>query len=259
MSDNFLPGLDDVAPSSFQYERVPDALFPSDNDFGIPLLNVHKQAEYIVLPMTRWGSVKRTTTMEGTWHFYSEDYRFSGLWKNPNALVETGCVGIVEPNYSCYEQMPLAVGLYRIYQKRWLACYWQSKGINVIVDLNVSSVYKKVNLLGVPKGWNAFATRGYSDRVTEINDEYALACEHSHRKDILFFVYGGGKAVLQECQKHGYVWLPEESDVARGRYEHSGFIPEELKARLTFQSNDIVWQKQKDLPAVKTTEYVNVA
>lgn len=236
MSDNFLPGLDDVAPSSFQYETVPDALFPSDNDFGIPALNIHKQAEYIVLPVTRWGSVRRSAAMDGTWHFYSEDYRFSGLWKNPNVLVETGCVGAIEPNYSCYEQMPLAVGLYRIYQKRWLACYWQSRGINIIVDLNVSPVYKKVNLLGVPVGWKSFATRGYSDRLDAIHDEFNLACEHAQRKDILFFVYGGGKLVLSECQKHGYIWLPEESDVARGKYAHVGFIPEEVK-------NKIIWQK----------------
>lgn len=215
--DQIAASVDGQSPKSDDLPPVPDALFPTDNDWGIPLLDVNYQAEQIDLPALIWGATGRRAKNSGTRLFYTEDYRYTRLWKSPNDVVATGCVNAVEPNFSCYEQMPRAVALWRIYQKRWLGRYWQSRGIRILADLNVATDYCDLNLLGIPDGWRAWATRGYTDRIAQTHAEFEIACRKAGSKDILFVVYGGGSAVKRECQKRGWIWLPEVMDVRKGK------------------------------------------
>ena len=189
--------------------EVPDAVWATDNDFDVPLLAEGLQADSVILPFVAWGAQTRKKRMPGTYHFYVEDYRFDYLWKNPAGLVNTFCQNCVEPNFSIYDQMPLPVALWATYRKRWIARWWQSKGIKIFVDLNVAEKYAKLNLLGVPKGWKAYCTRGYQARLDATEREYALACEHAYSKDILFVVYGGGRLVSEWCKYKGIQWFDE--------------------------------------------------
>lgn len=193
---------------------VPDAVWPTDNDWGVPLLDANLQARAVDLPFVAWGTGKypRKSRMPGTWHFYTEDYRFEALWSDPSPVVNTRCVNAVEPNFSCYDQMARAFALFQIYRKRWLARYWQSQGLRVLVDLNVAVPFYDLNLLGVPKGWGAWATRGYSDRIDNTAQEYQMAVDHAGTTSILFVVYGGGKKVKEACQSNGWLWFDEETN-----------------------------------------------
>jgi hypothetical protein len=173
------------------------------------------QASYCDLPFVAWGTVSRKSRMPGTWHFYVDDYRYEALWKNPNRLLETGCINIVEPNFSVYQQTPPAVSNFQIYRKRWLARYWQSRGIRVFVDLNVSKRFYEDNLTGVPDGWSAFVTRGYQDRIYALKDEYGLARAISGKQEPLFIVYGGGKDAQIYCQDHNLIWIPDQEEVSK--------------------------------------------
>ena len=195
--------------------NVPDAIWESDNSYDIPVLNPHYQADAVDLPFVAWGSVSRKKRMSGTWHFYVDDYRYTALLNQPGTVVETQCVTAVECNFSILDQMVFPVALFRIYQKRWLARYWQSQGIKILVDLNVSPRYKDLNLIGVPFGWTAFATRGYTAKLGETIDEWKKACTIAGTDDILFVVYGGGHAVRKMCQRHRWVWIPERADQVR--------------------------------------------
>lgn len=197
---------------------VPDALWPTDNDYEIPLLDITMQADAVDLPVEMWGASKRKRRMNGTWLFYIEDYRFQALWDDPTPVVNTGCVTVAEPNFSCYRDMPLPVGLWAIYRKRWLGRYWQSLGKRLFVDLNVNEKFYDLNMMGVPQGWKAYTTRGYSDRVELTRHEYEMAQERAGSESILFVVYGGGQAVQAEAKRNGWIWIPEQQDVAKGRY-----------------------------------------
>lgn len=199
---------------------VPDALFASDNPFGIPTLDGRLQAEYTHLPVMTWGAVKRNQVMRGTWHFYTEDYRFEALWSDPSGVVNSRCVAVVEPNFTTSEQMPRAVALYQIYRKRWLGRYWQSRGIQVFVDLNVAPAWVEDNLFGVPRGWNAYMTRGYYNRTEALGNELTLARRHSGLENPLFVVYGGGAAVRCFCEREGVLYCPETMDVRKGMGLH---------------------------------------
>lgn len=198
-------------------EGVPDTLWPTDNEWGIPTLSLERQADAFDLPIETWGA-KRRNLKVGTYHFYTEDNRFSTIWQKPDMVVAAGCVNAVEPNFSVYDQVPRAVALWATFRKRWLARYWQSRGIRIFVDLNVARPYDDLNLLGVPKGWKAYATRGYAARLDMTGEELEIARTHAGARDVLFMVYGGNAQVREWCNANGAVWVAEDMDRAKGRY-----------------------------------------
>ena len=189
---------------------IPDTIFPTDNKYDVPVLDPNMQAELIDFPFIAWGSIRRTSTNKGTWHFYVDDYRFSALWDKADMVPATQCVSVVEINYTITNQMPYPVALYRIYQKRWLARYWQSKGIRVIADLNVARPYQHMNMLGIPDGWKTYATHGYNERIEDLELELDLAEQKAGTKSITFLVYGGGDKVREFCLKNPNVTHTDE-------------------------------------------------
>ena len=199
-------------------EGVPDTLWPSSNEWGIPDLDPGRQANAYDLPMETWGARQRGTVAAGTLHFYTEDYRFTALWDNPAKLLAKPPINVAEPNFSVYDQAPLAQALWQTYKKRWLARYWQSQGVRIFVDLNVARPYDDINLIGVPAGWQAYATRGYTNRLQALDDELKIAKKHAGSSDILFLVYGGGIKIKAWCDQHSAVWIPEDMDRAKGKY-----------------------------------------
>ena len=211
-------GAGEPEPEPLRRGDVPDAVWPTDNDWGVPLLDLNMQALAFDQPYAIWGARGRKARMNGTWLFYTEDYRYEALWADPSPVLNTGAVNAVEPNFSVYRNMPAAVALWQVYRKRWIARWWQSHGLRVFVDLNVASNHYGLNHLGIPQGWRAFATRGYSDRLDELRLEYEQACAFAGEGVTpLFLVVGGGKAVKAECMAQGWLWVTENMDAAKGR------------------------------------------
>lgn len=188
---------------------VPDCIFPSDNSLEIPELRLDMQAEYCEIPFVCFGEQKRTYKMKGTGtlHFYTDDYRFSALYDHPERILSHNPACIVEPNYSLFTDTPIAFGLTAIYKKRWLARMMQEHGIRVFVDLNVAPKYYSINLIGVPKGYKAFSTRGHEDRLNQLETEYQIALKIAGTDDILFLVYGGGNACRDFCKSHHCIYV----------------------------------------------------
>lgn len=151
-----------------------DLRFPQD-EHDIPMLSLERQAFGLDLPMMAWGSIKRGRPMRGTYHMYVHDHDFIRVWDNPDIVVQTECAAVVEPNFSVFTDTPLPVALWAIYRKRWLARYWQERGINIWVDLRVAPAWRDINLLGVPPGWQCYATRGYADDLPLLDHDYATA------------------------------------------------------------------------------------
>jgi hypothetical protein len=188
------------------------------NDWEVPELDLDLCADRLVAPVTKWGTRRRSDPMPGTWHFYCNDYVFTHLLRIPGLPWATRCTACVEANFSTCEETPLAEILWWTFQKRRIAREWQSLGIRVLVDLNVALKAREINLLGVPKGWTAYATRAHRGAPFEaIHDEFLLACEHAGTEDILFVVFGGGrKRIGQYCRHNGWPWVPEHRQVVQG-------------------------------------------
>lgn len=194
---------------------VPDAKFPSDSVYGIPMLKPDLQAQFCDLPIRGWGCLARKDRMRGTWHFYVDDKKFNGLWKHPEGVLKTKCINTCEVNFSTDDQMPFAVAIYRTYQKRWLSRYWQEYGLPIFVDLNVADPYQELNLVGVPRGWRSFSTSACDSRLDVLQQHLNLARDFAERKDINFLVYGGTTKTGEFCQENDLVHVPDARWVAR--------------------------------------------
>ncbi len=189
---------------------VPDCLFPSNNVYEIPTLEISGQAEVVSNPVILWGVEKRTRRIDGgTVLFYVDDYRFEAIWDNPHQIIDTGCAAMAEPNVSIYDTMPVSYALHLIYKKRWIARYLQALGVKILVDLNVSVKFAEYNLLGVPDGWNAFATRGYSERTNYLLQEIEIAKKVSGKENPFMLVYGGGMKIREIVAKHNLIYIEQ--------------------------------------------------
>jgi len=198
---------------------IPDIIWPSSNDFGIPdlLPDVQAQANELTLPFEKWGDRGRATKMSGTYHFYTEDYKFENVWRDPLQPVRTGARALVECNFSTGNGQPLAVSLWDIYRKRWLSRFWQSCLVRMWADLYVDHSLREYALLGIPRGWRAYSTRGLDSDYTRMFINYETAAEHCGSEP-LFLVYGGGQLVENICLDKGWLWQPENMRIKDGTY-----------------------------------------
>lgn len=193
--------------------RNDDFVFASDNEWGIPVLDAGLQADALVLPALLWNTGRQSLkTPGGTLLFYCDDFRFEALFNDPTAAVTSKAAYLVEPNYSVYADTPRAIAMYATYRKRWVARYCQHYGMRVWVDLYTSQ--DEINLIGVPRGWRSYATRG-NVNTGNIEKTWELACDHRGSDDVLFLVYGGGTTAELFCREKGWLWLPEYMDMRR--------------------------------------------
>lgn len=194
----------DLIPPSLLNDCVPDCLFPSNNQLEIPALRLDVQPSFVEIPFLCYGEQRRSKDMhgQGVLHFYTDDYRWSAIYEHPEKILRHNPGAVVEPNYSLFNETPLAFGLQAIYKKRWLGRMMQERGIPVFVDLNVANKWYALNLFGVPKGYGSFCTRGYSDRLAALEYEYFLAERVAEGNLKHFVVYGGGMSVRDWCLSH---------------------------------------------------------
>lgn len=188
---------------------IPDHIFECDNGLEVPALQIGLQANIVEAPFVCFGEQRRTYSMNGsgTLHFYTEDYRFNAVYEHPEKIMQHHPRNIIEPNFSLFQNTPVAYGFAQLYKKRWIARAMQERGIGVFVDLNVAPKFYQLNLLGVPKGWGSFATRGYSDRLNVLEYEYEIAKFVAGGNKLIFVVYGGGEICRGFCQQHKCVYI----------------------------------------------------
>ena len=176
---------------------MPDLVYPSSNEWGIPdlMLQPCEGPPPLVAPFVVWGSIARRRSVSGTFCFYTDDYRFTSLWERPDLVVNTQCAAVVEPNFSVFAETPRAVAAWAVYRKRWLARYWQTKGITVWVDLH--GPIDDLALAGVPKGWQRWATVGTTP--DELTEAACTALAWSAGAPSTLLVYSGDASVREWC------------------------------------------------------------
>lgn len=223
-----------------------DCLFPSDNDLEIPSLRLDMQPKVCDIPFLCFGEQKRTHNMmgTGTLHFYTDDYRFQSVYEHPEKILQHNPANIVEPNFSLFNETPIAFGMQAVYKKRMVARLMQENGVRVFVDLNVAPKFYKLNLLGVPKGYSAFCTRGYSDRINMLEFELEMAKFVADGNSLNFVVYGGGEEVKQFCRERGLVYV---TPIIAIKNKLKSF--EKMKDVIAFMGTELSLEKQ--LPEAK--------
>ena len=201
-----------------------DLLFPSDNYEGFATLDLAMQGDNLDYPLV-WGSQARTKSFAGrTIIFYTDDERFNAmgnavtyghvywkLWERPDKVWWSGAPSFVEVNFSTSNAQPFWVAASQIGKKRQLSRLFQEKGMRCWVDMNVAERWEELNLVGVPKGWSAYAThqQKYMDESL-IMHQYELAQAHAMSDNIKFAVYAHNKEVEQLCMRQGWLYIPED-------------------------------------------------
>lgn len=184
-------------------------VFPTDNSLGIPCLKPDLQAKWLEKPCYSWGSVPRgVKNGVKTWHFYTDDYRWNSLKRNPEKLVNTYPETCCELNISLFNDTAPALVVAEIFKKRWVSRYWQENGIHILVDLFVPENHQDYNLLGVPTGWRAYSTRGKSGETSDLESDFNTAKRHAKTDDIFFVVFAGGADVADWCVQNQAIHLP---------------------------------------------------
>ena len=194
---------------AFYQRMLGDYVYPSDNEWGIPVLLTDNMPVHVELPIDPWGVEGRYKKHMNAYHFYVDDYRFERLFKDPIALLMSGCKQIVEPNCSIHDNTPKPFALWQIYRKRFLARYFQECGVQVFADLNVSHRFAEFNRLGIPDGYNAFFTRGVSGWQNHLDLNLEMAQRISGLDHPNLNVYGGGSDIEEWCYKHQVAYFGE--------------------------------------------------
>lgn len=75
------------------------------------------------------GDKKRTAV-----HFFIDDYRFVRIWQHPKEWAQklAEFAFVLSPDFSIYTDMPLAMQIWKHYQKMWYSAYLESFGVQVI-------------------------------------------------------------------------------------------------------------------------------
>ena len=222
-----------VIPKEYYFS---DSLFPSNNDLEIPTLRLDMQPETCAIPFILWGEQRRSFKMNGTGTlcFYTDDYRFNSVFEHPEKILFMEPLNVVEPNFSLYDETPIAYGMQLIYKKRWIGRALQERGVRVFVDLCVSPKFYRLNLLGVPTGYSRFCTRGYSFQVEHLEVELELAKMIAGDNPLLFICYGGGKPCKDFCRDNGLVYVTPAVEVRNQDVKH-----QKMKEAIAFMGEEI--------------------
>ena len=116
-------------------ENTEKMIFPGVGKYGIPAI---KPETDIRIDKLEWIPVNYALTAKDKAtkgvHFYKDDYQFERMWRNPDRYIpilqEFGAV--LSPDFSMYRDHPMAVQIWNMYRRHWLAAYWQMHCIKVI-------------------------------------------------------------------------------------------------------------------------------
>jgi Domain of unknown function (DUF4417) len=116
------------------------ALFPSDNEWGIPALPA---AGWLPARLVAYNARRQIETagLDAAVHFFLDDYRFEVCWSKPErAISRPQRLGAaLTPDFSLWADMPLSMQLWQVYRSRWCGAWMLHHGIRVIPTISWST------------------------------------------------------------------------------------------------------------------------
>lgn len=211
------------------YDRLHTfAIFPSDNDYGIPSL---RQDKFIPQWLQPYGVRLRADSVPegGAMHFFLDDYRFEVLWNRPwDGLAAPRTLGrALAPDFSVYRDWPIALQIFNVYRNRWLARFWQEQGIAVLptvvwgdqrsYDFCFAGIEKgsvvACSSVGVRDGESLdYFNAGYREMVRRLEPEHVVFYGHKFdwdlRQLVPYTTYPTFWENLRQLKKRLYTQFP---------------------------------------------------
>lgn len=84
-----------------------------------------------------FSEMKKAKTCDAWVHFYTDDRRFKSIWTSPTKHLSQlrRFKGVISPDFSVYNDMPLAMQIYGVFQNRAVAYWLSTQGIPVIPNV----------------------------------------------------------------------------------------------------------------------------
>lgn len=117
--------------------------FATTGKWGIPLVKKQELAteNIMLVACSDTRSNDNETNKKRGVHFFVDDYRFSGIYDNPERTLErySQYAFLLTTDFSTYSDMDLWRQLESVAKNRWVGAYWQSKGRIVIPTVSWST------------------------------------------------------------------------------------------------------------------------
>lgn len=117
--------------------------FESNGKWGIPLVKRQELStdNIMLVACSDTRANDNEVNKEKGVHFFVDDYRFSGIYDNPDRSLErySQYAFLLTPDFSAYADMDLWRQLESVAKNRWVGAYWQSKGLTVIPTISWST------------------------------------------------------------------------------------------------------------------------
>lgn len=121
-------------------------LFLSKGELGIPAI---KKVGVSALPkeLVRYrkrlrseARKKKAVSQMGV-HFFAEDRDIEVVWSRPHKPLPylSQFKSALTPDFSLYRDWPQVMQMWNVYRSRWVGCFWQSKGFQVIPTISWSN------------------------------------------------------------------------------------------------------------------------
>lgn len=114
--------------------------FATDGKWGVPLIKKQELPtdDIMLVACSDTRANDNESNKEKGVHFFVDDYRFSGIYDNPERSLErySQYSFLLTPDFSTYADMDLWRQLESVAKNRWVGAYWQSKGKVVIPTIS---------------------------------------------------------------------------------------------------------------------------
>lgn len=179
-------------------------LFESSNKYGIPDLKAPTIQELPEPPSCLIPYNIRVRSEIGytdaALSTFLDDYRIEAIFTNPEqSFQRVSKTNIaITPDFSIYQEFPLAAQIWNTYRNRWCGALWQSRGITVIPSISWSDERSfEFCFLGVEYGspvaistqgikWSPEVTeyfyKGYNEMIDRINPRFVICYGKVHKE-----------------------------------------------------------------------------
>lgn len=193
-------------------------------DFDIPVLDPFEyDDEAGPIRFEKWARKGRNEQLDGI-HFFTADYKFATVLRDPALVGATNPRLVIEPDTSSAEDDQFPVALAQLWRRRTFCALLQAQyGTAIAVNLNCVGWLRDLIFTGVPTDYPYFATRyqrtdlsGEPVGIDGVIEDHELVREHVGPDGAFqFFVYSGGRAVQQLCQERGWIHIPSPTQISQ--------------------------------------------
>lgn len=117
-----------------------DLLFETENEYGFP--EVSSSSGFSASELIPFNLCKHRIKRDKSKavHFFIDDYKFEQIWTCPKRYIDLFLWygSIISPTFSVWSNQPYALNLFNMYRSRYITRYYQSFGVNVLVDVRWS-------------------------------------------------------------------------------------------------------------------------